>query len=653
MNSPFSLRTSFLLLIVLCIITAAIYAPGLNGPFVFDDIHNITKNRQVAITGFGLDQLYQAWNASIHNFPHSRPLSMLTFGINHALVGFDPFWFKATNLLIHLLCGLGLFVLTRDAGRLFARIRGIQLSDNRLEWWALLVTSLWILHPLNLSPALYVVQRMASLSALFVILGMIVYTRARTQILDGKGGILLVLLAVPILTGLAFLSKENGALLPGLLFAMEITLFQFKTANKGSQRFLQLFFLLTVILPAIAVLLFLMLNPNWVTGGYSRRQFNLSERLLTESRVIWFYLRMLFMPNITQLGLFHDDFIISKGLTEPPITLLALGGLSGLLLLALAGLKKIPILSFGILFFLIGHSLESSIIPLELIHEHRNYLSDFGLLFALTYYLTKIPQQRWQINTAGIISIAFLGVCSITTTLRAQDWSSEISMMLAEVVHHPDSPRANFRVGQLLISTLQKSRDPEKTYELAHYHLEKTVALNPRNADGLFALIVLNLHAKKPIEQRWLNELKYRLEYIPYDPQNVTTSQFSYLVKWQLSGGREISREDMLGIFEAVLRNPKMDNFATAGIHSALRAYYHRVLKETEPALRHARLAVTHWPQNWRHQQSLIGLLVETGRLDEAKAQLEKARQADKNGVNIDKAKELEQLILSTRSIKQ
>jgi tetratricopeptide (TPR) repeat protein len=625
-----------------------IYAPGLDGPFLLDDNPNITKNEQVAITSLHFDQINQAWNASPLDFPHNRPLSMLTFGINHALCGFDPFWFKTTNLVIHLLCAFGLFFLTHYAGRLYSIVHQVPISDNRLNWWGLLATSIWLMHPLNLSPVLYVVQRMASLTTLFMILGMLAYCWARKRLLLGHGGKLIILVSVPVFTGLAFLSKENGAILPGYLFVMELCLFRFKCDKKIDQRFLQTFFLLTVILPAIVIMAFILFNPNWIVGGYSRRQFTLLERLLTESRVLWLYLQMVFTPAISLFGLYHDDFVISRGLLEPSTTLLAIAGLAGMLLLALVGIKKTPILSFGILFFLAGHSIESTIIPLELIYEHRNYLPDFALFFTLAYYLTATPKQRWQVYTTGIISIAFLGICSITTALRAQDWSSEPSMMIAEAKHHPNSPRANFRLGQLLISQLKNSQDLDKIYQLARSLFEKAVSLNPRNADGLFALIVLNLHAGKPLESHWIEELKYRLEHIPYDPQNITTAQFSYLVKWQISGGRELTRDDMLSIFDAVLRNPKLDKFAAAGIHSALRAYYHLVLQEPEPAIEHARLAVRHWPERWHYQQRLIELLVETGSLDEATAQLEKARQADKNGVNIGKANDLELMITTT-----
>ena len=86
--------------------TLALYAKGLDGPFLFDDHIHITQNNWVKIESLGWPDLAQAWNSSFSNFPSDRPLSQLTFGINHALNGLDPWAFKTTNLAIHLATGL-------------------------------------------------------------------------------------------------------------------------------------------------------------------------------------------------------------------------------------------------------------------------------------------------------------------------------------------------------------------------------------------------------------------------------------------------------------------------------------------------------------------------------------------------------------------
>ncbi|MFC1684681.1 tetratricopeptide repeat protein [Pseudomonadota bacterium] len=649
MNLFSSSRNTIFLLATLLGITTLAYLAGLDGAFMFDDVAHISKNKLIAINGLGPGELHQAWNSSPFNFPGNRPFSMLTFGINHALFGLNPFWFKAVNLLIHLLCAVGFFILTRHIGELYSRIQGIEIPGNRLNQWALLAAGLWVLHPLNLSPVLYIVQRMTSLSALFSILAILCYLYGRRRMLDGKSGYLAILVGVPALSFLAFLCKENGILVPGYLLALEFTLFRAKGFGGKASRFLQLFLLIGVIIPAVAACIYLLINPEIILNGYARRQFTLGERLLTEGRIIWFYIQMLLLPDNSLLGFYHDDITISRGLFNPPATLAAICGLLGLLLAAIFGRRRYPILSFGILFFFIGHTLESTIIPLELVYEHRNYLPDFGLLFVLSYYLTTPQEKPWLSRATTGVAISLLCIMTVTTAIRAKNWSSEISLIVTEAEHHPDSPRVNFRAGQLMIARLQRNGYSKEVYEAARYYLEKTVALNPRNADGLFGLIILHLHNNKPVEQRWLDELKHRLEHIPYDPQNITTSQFSYLTRWHMSDGPKLRPNEVLGIFNAVLRNPKLDKFAGAGIHNALMGFYRFALNQPKEAIKHARKAVALWPERWHYQRRLIELLVEQGSLDEAKQQLQKARQADVNNINLDHANKLEQLIQAAR----
>ena len=96
-------------------LTIALYARGLDGPFLFDDSVHITQNRWVKIDSLAWPDLVRAWNSSFSGFPGNRPLAQLTFGINHAFAGLDPRAFKTTNLVIHLVNGLLVFLFTRLA----------------------------------------------------------------------------------------------------------------------------------------------------------------------------------------------------------------------------------------------------------------------------------------------------------------------------------------------------------------------------------------------------------------------------------------------------------------------------------------------------------------------------------------------------------
>jgi hypothetical protein len=120
-------------------------------------------------------------------------------------------------------------------------------------------------------------------------------------------------------------------------------------------------------------------HAQWLWAGYDLRPFSLVERLMSEGRILWFYLGLMVAPRMAAFGLYHDDIAVSTGLFSPWTTLPALLGLAGLAWLAWRVRKSAPLAAFGIAWFLIGHSLESTVLPLELAHEHRNYLPLLGV----------------------------------------------------------------------------------------------------------------------------------------------------------------------------------------------------------------------------------------------------------------------------------
>ena len=165
---------------------------------------------------------------------------------------------------------------------------------------------------------------MSILAALLTLLGMLMYLVGRQRMADSrKGGLFLVWLS-PAFALIGLTAKESALLLPILLFVTEWTLFQFKGLDARATRHLKLFFLLGVAAPLLLVAVYLAFHPHWIIGGYGSRPFTLEERLLTEARILWFYVRLIIAPSIDALGIFHDDVALSRGLLEPWTTLVAI-----------------------------------------------------------------------------------------------------------------------------------------------------------------------------------------------------------------------------------------------------------------------------------------------------------------------------------------
>src|SRR5690606_667347 len=145
------------------LIGAAILSwPALNGPFLFDDFPNL---EHLGVLDGRLDLATLAHYASLYRGEPGRPLSMLSFVINDFDWPSTPWSFKYTNLMLHLLIGVLLFGFARS-------IASVRLkSAHQAEMAALIAAAAWLLHPMQLSTSMLVVQRMTQLSMLFSILG--------------------------------------------------------------------------------------------------------------------------------------------------------------------------------------------------------------------------------------------------------------------------------------------------------------------------------------------------------------------------------------------------------------------------------------------------------------------------------------------------
>jgi hypothetical protein len=619
------LKSPYWILLLAMAAAVIVYTKGLDGPFLFDDHVHITKNRWVKIDSLSGPELAQAWNSSFSPFPTNRPLAQLTFGINHALAGLSPWAFKATNLAIHLLTGLLVFVLSRLAYRAVA---GPAADPRRGLLLGAATAAVWLLHPLHVSTVLYTVQRMAQLSSLGLFAALSCYFWGRIRLSEGRPGIVWMLAALPC-AALAFLAKENAALLPLLLLVSEITLLR-KLPASGSRTPVLSVWALYIAIPLLAGLAYLASHPGYV--DYDGRPFTLEERLLTQFRVLWLYLQWLYIPDVSAYGLFHDDIHLSTGLTTPPSTLIALIGWISLTLAALLLRRRVPVFSFAVLFFLAGHAFESSIFPLEVIFEHRNYLPSFGPLFLLAYLVIVTASRMNAGRLASVLGALLLCSYAATTYVRVGNWSSYERFILAAAEHHPNSPRSNFMAAQVVIAALDKaSGNVPELANAARTFLNQGLVADARCINCLFGLVVLDLHLGNQPDPAIVARLGEALRVGNVGPTKVSVSQFGFLVKWLRSGDSALTPSDLESIFDAALANPRWVHTGRAGIEAAYREYHEFVSQDLEAALLHGRAAVDAWPEQWSYHMQLVRVLKKLGRIDQASEVLDEAARLASN----------------------
>ena len=611
----------FLLIIVTAYI---VYAPGLPGGFVFDDISNITSNPMIAMTELDWTELKRAAFSM-----DSRPISRASFGLNHLAGGYDPYGYKLVNLVIHIINGILVFFFSKLLINAFLNTGDKKSGDYPEYLFATLVALAWTLHPINLTNVLYVVQRMNSLSGMFVLAGLISYLSGRISLDKRPRYGLIMMLAAPLLfTPLAYFSKENGALLPGMLLVIEATIFRFQTHSKQTRKFLWIFFLLLVAVPALLAVYYIITHPGRFHAGFSNRHFTLGERLLTETRVIWLYVKMTLLPLPASLGLFHDDIPLSTGILSPITTLLSIVSLLGSVVLAVIFRNRAPIVTFGIFFFLVGHLMESTFIPLEIAFEHRNYLPSLGIIIVVFYYLL-LPVPRLQMTRIKIYTACTLVlVLALLTYVRSTEWSSNARLFISESFNHPLSPRANYETGKLYGQILERgTNEIDKYYsKAAHYFLAATKARD-NFTSGLFGLMLSSKDAGKEINKQWVSELQFRLENKPFEKVNLLWLRSLYqCVLTNRCTQEELEFEKLL---QASLRNSYIKNKEKGILYIITSDYLYNVKKSPELAIQYTANAINTSPGNIQYRIRLAQLLLVAGKPDDALLALAEASRRD------------------------
>ena len=441
-----------------------IYFPGLNGGFLLDDYPNLrglsdigepAQWRNIA------DYVLSGFSGTL-----GRPVSLLGFALQHAAWPGDARSFKYVNVLLHMMNGCLLCWLLLRLGTLVGWLRSRALAI------ALTTTGVWLLHPMQVSTVLYVVQRMTELSTLFTLAGLLAYIHGRERLLryEDKLGYLWLSAGVVLGGVFAALSKESGILLVVYLWVLEMTLL----SSLSRPKFWKAWAVVFLVLPLLALAAYLLLNLEKILSGYTLRDFTLGGRLLSEPRVLLDYLAKIFLPRPRAFGLLFDDYPVSTSLFEPWATLPALLVVAGLLGSALKYRKQQPAFSFGVLWFFTGHLLESTFIPLELYYEHRNYLSMLGPVFAVVYYATGFQGNlRRLVPLLGLIMLALIVTITWNESLL---WANPYRQAVTWATERPLSSRAQeYLAGVWMV---------EKKNDEALKVFKRLTELHPRDASG-------------------------------------------------------------------------------------------------------------------------------------------------------------------------
>ncbi|MFP4040157.1 MAG: tetratricopeptide repeat protein [Desulfosudaceae bacterium] len=463
--------------IAIIIITGwLISANSLQAPFTFDDVPNIVENPFTRMTAFNAEQLHRGSQG-----PSAvRPVAYLSFAGNYFLGGYDTFGYHLINIIIHLINALLIFVITRYT---------LALSGPGNILIPLLAALLWLAHPVHTQSVTYIVQRINSLSSLFYLLSLALYIRGRMWQRFSTGYLQPTALFVLCLVSgvLALFTKQIAATLPLMIFAYEWYFLQKldRTWLKKQLPWIGLVILSVLLITAI----YLGTSPvDKLLSSYETQDFTPAQRLLTEPMVVVYYLSLLAWPHPGRLILDYD-FPVATGLGTPPVSGLALLALAALVVLAIYAARRHRLLSFTVVWFLGTLVIESSVIGLALIFEHRTYLPSVFPAVAVAYLAGRAIKPR---PLAMGLLIAAIALGGFWTRQRNQTWADQ-TLLWQDVVHKsPDKARPWLSCGK----TLYESGQLEESLN----YFKKAASLDPDYAEAYSNIGGVLLSLKQPRE---------------------------------------------------------------------------------------------------------------------------------------------------------
>jgi hypothetical protein len=372
------------------------------------------------------------------------------------------------------------------------------------------------------------------------------------------------LLAFP----LGLLSKENAFLTIPSLLAIELLVLRVQVPAVWARRAFRLIVGVFMVLPLALAVAYFGVKFDDLTIGYLGRSFDLYERLLTQVHVLWMYLKLIFVPIPGAMGIFHDGFPIQRSLDL--LTLLAALALLALPVLALALRRVAPLVSLGILWFFIWHTLESTVLPLELVFEHRNYLALLGPALALTSLLQQVQARVSLRRITRAAAAAALLLLALNTLSRAETWGDVDLLAANEFQHHPNSPRA--------ATLLMRRAVANGRTDILHSIFEDLDRRSPNVAVPLLMALNLRCQSEGPTKAL-LKEIRERFSSSIARPGDV--EQLRLLAK-NVSEGRcpFVSSDDLLELAADLAGNRRVHTITTRvgalNLHARLAARHAR-----------------------------------------------------------------------------
>ena len=585
------------LLIMICLT----YAQGVTGSHFYDDFPFFEP----------LSQLSEA--EDIRRFivegtggPLGRPIVILSFLPQADSWPDNSIVIRQVNVLIHLINGGLLLAIGYKILRLLN-----QTTGQKAFWMAFSAAALWMVLPILASTSLITVQRCTSLSATFGLMGLWAFVAGyRWQMSRPKLALLIQGGGLGFGTLLALFTKESGAIFPIYALVIDAVLLQSLPAPVIARR------LRNGVLWLLLFALLYYLSP-WYRDWFAVdvfRGWSSFQRLMTQFVILWHYLYWTFLPQPTLFGPFHDNFQVVDGWLTP---LLALLGFFVLTVLAFVIRKRSPWPLFALLWFFSGHLIESTVINLELVFEHRNYIAVYGFCLTLVALAWHLPGQLSRLGPVliglyGLLQwVVLLGVTSI--------WGSPMEAGEVWAQRRPQSARAILHLSDIYVAELG---DPGYSLRV----LDRATPFCERCAD--VQMQALLFACGQADEDEMTMRYQNLIQLMRYSRASIALLDSFYLVQEVIVNNTcpPINAPNARALVQALLSNPAYAAWQYR-VHLLFHAaYFAKEMDDFGAAIAHLTEAEKLAPQVMPILQMQVHVLVMTQRYDEALAAINRRR---------------------------
>jgi len=463
--------------LIIVVVGFAAYANTFHAPFQWDGNEYIKNNQIIRNLDFFVHPSEAAGYPYFSKFI-MRYATYLTFALDYRISGFNtPVW-HLTSIVIHITTALLFFALVLSLFKT-PLLKDSKLSDSS-QTVAFFCALFFVAHPMQTMAVTYIYQRLASMVAMFYLASLLAYLRWRLA--EGGKKRHLLYLACLVLAVIAMKTKENAMTLSAVVLAMELMFFSGPLKRR-------LLYLVPVFM-TIAVFPISYIIAHKMSGSVGHQvgdALNAStytryslERLFVEFKAIVKYLRLYAFP-VGQSVMHYTPKVKSFFELGVVLSFALLSSLVAIAVWLFAGWRKrrpeVVLISFGIAWFFITHSMESTIyeLPLE-IQEYRSYLPSVGMfLSAVTFAMLAISALSSRTaRRAALCSMATVAlVFAFVTHERNKVWATNMSFWQDAVEKAPQMPAGYIN----LAGVYNDKGDTEKAASL----LAKASELDPLN----------------------------------------------------------------------------------------------------------------------------------------------------------------------------